>query len=601
MTSRRIRATTSASLTLFWLIAGPAAADVIYVQADAGGARSGGSWSDAFDDLQAALSAAHFGDEVWVAAGTYTPTGANGDRTIAFNLKDGVEIYGGFDGTESRRVQRNWASNITILSGDLNGNDQPPFLNNQENSYHVLDGGGATNEGVLDGFTVTGGNADGDCCFYSSGGGMHNSASDQPTIANCIFTQNYAADRGGAMYNNYGTPTIINTSFVDNFAGQRGAGMCNNFAAPVVIDCTFRANLTDGNGGGMSNLFSEPQLTGCVFEGNAAGYRGGGMANDNVSDPILIDSAFYHNVAVSDGGAISNWNYCDPLLLQCVLADNSADYGGAVYAKESSMVELISTRISGNSAILGGGVFGEIDSELILTNCTVIGNSATNGGAVYTKTDTLVSIGNSIFTENTLLTNHAIYVSSSGTLTVVNSNITAGSDSIQDYSDTYDWGAGNIEADPQFVIAGTWADGINPKDPSDNIWVDGDYTLLPSSPCVDAGNSSLLPDDSSDLDGDGDTTEYSALDLEGGQRIADGDLDGNAVVDMGALEYQPPCAGDVNDDGVVDPLDTGFVIARFGCDVATSDPDCDAADMNADGLVNPLDTGFILSRFGDCE
>ena len=601
MTSRRIRATTSASLALFCMLTGPAAADVIYVQADAGGARNGGSWPDAFDDLQTALTAAHFGDEIWVAAGTYTPAGPNGDRMSTFNLKDGVGVYGGFDGTESTREQRDWISNITILSGDLNGNDQPPFLNNQENSYHVLDGGGATNEGVLDGFTVTGGNAAGDCCFYNSGGGMHNSSSDQPTIANCIFTQNYAADRGGAMYNNYGTPTIINTVFVDNFATERGGGMCNNFAAPVLTDCTFRANLTDGNGGGLSNVFSEPQLTGCVFEDNAAGYRGGGMANDNLSDPILIDSAFYHNVAVSDGGAISNWNHCDPVLLQCILTDNSADFGGAVYAKEGSMVELISTRISGNSAILGGGVFGEIDSELILTNCTVIGNSATNGGAVYAKTDTLVSIGNSIFAENTLLTNHAIYVSSSGTLTVVNSNITAGSDSIQDYSDTYDWGAGNIEADPQFLIAGTWADGINPKDPSDNIWVDGDYTLLPASPCVDAGNNSILPDDTGDLDGDGDTTEYSALDLEGRQRIADGDLDGNVVVDMGALEYQPTCAGDVNDDGVVDPLDTGFVMVRFGCDVATGDADCDTSDVNTDGLVDPLDTGYILSRFGDCE
>ncbi|MCH7701571.1 MAG: hypothetical protein IID37_07770 [Planctomycetes bacterium] len=601
MASPRICATTSTSLTLLCLITGPVAADVIYVQADADGTRNGGSWSDAFDDLRAALTAAHFGDEIWVAAGTYTPTDPNGDRTSTFNLKDGVGVYGGFEGTESLREQRDWVSNTTILSGDLNGDDQPSFFNNQENSYHVLDGGGATSEGVLDGFTVTGGNAHGDCCFYNSGGGMHNSSSDQPTIANCIFTQNYAADRGGAMYNNYGTPTIINTVFVGNFATERGGGMCNNFAGPVLIDCRFSANLTDGNGGGMSNVFSNPQLTGCVFEDNQAGYRGGGLANDNLSDPILIDSVFYNNVAVSDGGAVSNWNYCHPVFLQCILADNSADYGGALYAKESCIVELTSTRISGNSATLGGGLFGEIDSELTLTNCTVIGNTATSGGAVYAKTDSVVSIGNSIFTENTLLTNHSIYVSLSGILTVVNSNIAAGSDSIQDYSDTYDWGADNIEADPQFAIAGTWAVGINPDDPFDNIWVDGDYTLLPRSPCVDAGDNALLPADSDDLDGDGDTTEYSPLDLEGGQRIADGHLDGNAVVDMGALEYQPTCAGDVNEDGMVNPLDSGFAMARFGCSVGTGDPDCDGSDVNTDGLVDPLDLGYILSRFGACD
>ena len=33
---------------------------------------------------------------------------------------------------------------------------------------------------------------------------------------------------------------------------------------------------------------------------------------------------------------------------------------------------------------------------------------------------------------------------------------------------------------------------------------------------------------------------------------------------------------------------------------ATGDPDCDAADMNGDGLVDPLDVGFILARFGAC-
>lgn len=61
------------------------------------------------------------------------------------------------------------------------------------------------------------------------------------------------------------------------------------------------------------------------------------------------------------------------------------------------------------------------------------------------------------------------------------------------------------------------------------------------------------------------------------------------------------CEGDVNGDGVVDPLDSGFVLARFGCPVGTGDPDCDVADQNGDGMVDPLDVGFILARFGDCS
>ena len=50
---------------------------------------------------------------------------------------------------------------------------------------------------------------------------------------------------------------------------------------------------------------------------------------------------------------------------------------------------------------------------------------------------------------------------------------------------------------------------------------------------------------------------------------------------------EAPCDGDANGDGVVDPLDSGFVLARFGCSVGTGDPDCDTADQNADGAVDP--------------
>lgn len=58
------------------------------------------------------------------------------------------------------------------------------------------------------------------------------------------------------------------------------------------------------------------------------------------------------------------------------------------------------------------------------------------------------------------------------------------------------------------------------------------------------------------------------------------------------------CAADANGDGAVDPLDSGFVLARLGCPVGTGDPDCDAADVNGDGVVDPLDNGFVLARFG---
>ena len=69
----------------------------IYVDADATGANDGTSWANAYVTLQPALEAASDGDEVWVAAGVYTPTvehGGTGGRYKSFQMKNGVALYG---------------------------------------------------------------------------------------------------------------------------------------------------------------------------------------------------------------------------------------------------------------------------------------------------------------------------------------------------------------------------------------------------------------------------------------------------------------------------------------------------------------------------
>jgi len=94
--------------------------------------------------LQTALTVAVSGYEIWAAVGTYKPTSDVNDRTATFQLKDGVALYGGFAGTETARSDRNPAARITILSGDLNGNDNNTIEYDEptraENSYHVVTG-----------------------------------------------------------------------------------------------------------------------------------------------------------------------------------------------------------------------------------------------------------------------------------------------------------------------------------------------------------------------------------------------------------------------------------------------------------------------------
>ena len=99
---------TFAVALVLWTASG-AWAGVIYVKAIASGANNGSSWDDAFTDLQAALAAAEWGDEIWVAAVTYKPT-IDTDRTKSFVMTAGVAIYGGFAGGETEREGRDWAA-----------------------------------------------------------------------------------------------------------------------------------------------------------------------------------------------------------------------------------------------------------------------------------------------------------------------------------------------------------------------------------------------------------------------------------------------------------------------------------------------------------
>jgi hypothetical protein len=157
-----------------------------------------------------ALTRAISGDEIWAAAGTYKPTTGT-DREATFQLQSGVALYGSFAGTETARSQRNPTSNVTLLSGDLNGEDVG-FTNNAENVYHVVTGADGA---ILDGFTITGGNANRSGEIITGfGGGIYN-ISGSPALANLTISGNIATE-GGGMFNNSGNPTLTNVTFSGN-------------------------------------------------------------------------------------------------------------------------------------------------------------------------------------------------------------------------------------------------------------------------------------------------------------------------------------------------------------------------------------------------
>jgi predicted outer membrane repeat protein len=296
---------------------------IIYVNADStSGTNTGENWDNAFVELGDALTEALCGDSIWVAEGTYKPTNeveGTDDRYKTFQMKNGVEIYGGFPNdvnTAEFQDRDSWVYE-TVLSGDIGTIDDA-----NDNCYHVFyhPAGTDLDEGaVLDGFTITAGHANDITTHpFDSGGGMYNDGSS-PTVSNCIFSDNFAINRGGGMRNdNNSVPVIINSAFSGNSANSYGGGIYNfNYSGPIFTNCVFSGN-SGSRGGGIYNNISSPTVTNCTFSNNTASSYGGGIRNwGAASQPTVSNSIFWGNTATTgpqiddNSGAVTTASYSD--------------------------------------------------------------------------------------------------------------------------------------------------------------------------------------------------------------------------------------------------------------------------------------------------
>lgn len=319
-------------------------AATIYVKSDAAGTSTGTSWTNAYPGLQSALARAKSGDEIWVAAGTYKPT-TNTDRAISFTMKDSVNVYGGFAGTETTRAQRNWSTHETILSGDTG----------TIRSYHVVLGA----NGVFDGFTVTGGCANGSGNNHY-GGGMYN-GTVHPIVANCKFIQNDASYDAGGVYNADSRTTFTSCVFISNTATALHDG--------TAINCTFFNNRAS-DGGAMEY----GTAIDCEFTSNSASDYGSATYSTTATN-----CTFTSNTAI-DGGAMYRGTATN-----CTFIGNRATYGGAMYQVSATSC----TMTNNDASDSGGGMYGNV-----AINCIFMGNSATKGGAMYHVSATSCTVTN---------------------------------------------------------------------------------------------------------------------------------------------------------------------------------------------------------------
>lgn len=255
---------------------------VYYVNTLVAAAGDGLSWGGAFGTLQGALEAGITGGgAIWVAAGVHYPdewAGSDSDDPAAsFDLPSGVELLGGFAGSETEADQRDPWRNRTVLSGDIGQDDLDPDGNDLAesvgdiqgtNSLHVVSTQDLDAPPRIDGFFVTAGDASGSGDDGTGGGWLSRNAS--PEINRVQFLGNRAAESGGAFDSAGGDPSLANSAFTGN-AAPAGAALSQSGGMLSMAGVTLAHNLAQGDGGAVQGDVASLTLGNSILWGNTGG------------------------------------------------------------------------------------------------------------------------------------------------------------------------------------------------------------------------------------------------------------------------------------------------------------------------------------------
>ncbi|MCK4657892.1 MAG: hypothetical protein KAV82_00075 [Phycisphaerae bacterium] len=565
---------------------GAAAQQVRYVDVAAPGAETGMSWDDAFTDLQDALAIAQPGDDIRVAEGTYWPDRGTGDRAATFSLLNGVVILGGYAGYGAPDPDaRDVDLYVTVLSGEIG---DP--LDATDNSYHVVTGSDADADAVLDGFTITHGQADvgypdnrggGMIIMFTSptvtrcrfegnraqeGGALFICFGAAPVFSDCVFRRNAVTANGGALFDMGGSPELIRCTFADNHADVSGGAIAAFGSGASLIDCTFEGNSTEISGGGVYDNGGNLVLDGCTFRGNVqvsggtSGSPGGGGMFSKQSNPTLIGCTFINNLTSDAGGAFHNKDG-HAELANCSILNNLSGGSGGGLCDLGEGLTASSCRILANTAFgYGAGVYCA-DAGTELVNCTISGNTTYRWGGGVCDVSAGSRLAGCVLWDNRDPngTNEDAQI------------LVLGDGALVDYCCiqglTGDLGGmGNVGDDPSF------ADPYGPDGIAGTL--DDDMRLTLDSPCIDGGNPDFTP-------------EPGATDLGYSPRLICG------AVDMGAYEF-PRRFADYDCNWQLDLDDYAEWGNCMECLDSRSLPDeCEVFDANEDGRIDLVD----FSRF----
>jgi len=326
-----------------------------------------------------------------------------------------------------------------------------------------------------------------------SGGGL---AHCKATIEGCTIIENSAPEgQGGGLFECSGT--ILQCSISQNEA-KYGAGLYGCTAD--ISHCTISENTSSKDGAGMYDCSG--LITDCLIKGNqSTGWHGGGVALCET----LVNCIISDNMARGYGGGVYDCN----MLMNCMISNNVAEVypGGGLYKARS----VINSLIVGNQSGDEGGACCDVNE---ISGCTIVGNYATNQGGGLVYRNGAGRVDNTIVWDNVSQEPGPQIVAAwdcNDPIEIQYSTIQGGLEAVATEDNcAVNWLAGNLEADPQFEDTGYRS--------GSGTWHAGDYHLLDTSPCINAGDPKFVGTDQNDV--------------EGRIRVVDG------IVDMGAYEYE---------------------------------------------------------------
>jgi len=311
------------------------------------GTGDGSSWGNAYGDIQTAINAAStlyvnttVPQEVWVKTGTYSTA------TAAIVMKLGVDVYGGFAGTETDKNQRvkganPWDyTNVTTLNG---GGAKRCVEAGSANYASVV---------VIDGFTLTNGNGQGVQLTNTGGGALLRA---NLKLQNCIVTGNTTTGNGGGV----------------------------NAAAGIVSNCWIYSNTTtSGTIPSAGGVYSAPAtgfntiIEGSLIEKNAQG----GVRLQSAGTITMNKTIIRNNTSTGNGAAIYTNNPTSCTITNCIVTNNTGVNN--IYLNKGKLINSIVANNEGNIYLASAANIAELYNNIVVNNVVKSTTTPTSIGII---------------------------------------------------------------------------------------------------------------------------------------------------------------------------------------------------------------------------